>query len=192
MKKGILPTMACCFLILTACTSPNYGNEAPAAPIVEKKSTEVFSIYGVVMGITDDNQLQIKVSNPEEITSQGLNVNTEGIIEVGLAAVELSSLDAPGVQKLTQLLRSKLLNEDVLVDLPVDKKPMTNELLGFISFESENESITLLQDLLASEFTTNLIDASKLEQAKPILENIKQRSKGEITKILQEFNLLGK
>ncbi|MBQ0139535.1 MAG: hypothetical protein KBT36_09575 [Kurthia sp.] len=182
MKKLLIPLLTCT-LLLSACTSPNYGEdkETPYEPIVI--DTEVISMYGVVVEVTEDNQLKLKVNRPEEVEAQGIQVNSEGIVKVALAAVNSDKLNSEELSSLSQFLKSRVLHDEVLVEVP--KNEQLEEVEGYVSFTTDNDgNLLLLQDLLANEFFQELIDNEAVSQIKPYLDSIQSAAKDEIIKIL--------
>lgn len=183
MMKHILVTLSVA-LLLIGCSSPNYGDEKDLE-YTAIPSTEVVSLFGVVVGITEDNQLEIKVKKSEEVEDSGLQVNKDGIVKVALAATNISELNPEENEALHELLSSNILNEDVMVEI-ID--PQQNKLIeGFVSFAGENDSIVLIQDLLQYEFVTDLINNETLSSFKPHLKSLEERAKSEMLKM---FNLL--
>ena len=183
MKNLLIPILTSS-LLLSACTSPNYGEdkEIESEPI---SSTDVISMYGAVVAITDDNQLLIKVNKPEEIKSQGIQVNREGVVKVALAAVNTENLDSTEISALTTFLNSRILHDEVIVEIPNVAK--LNEIEGYVSFTSDNDNLILLQDMLDNEFVHDLIDSEAVSQIEPHLASIQDKAKVEIINILNNL-----
>lgn len=182
MKKLILVALSGA-LLLTACSSPNYGTHEEQED-TSTSSTDVVSLYGVVIAVTDDNQLEIKVNKPDEVENTGLEVNEDGIVKVALAATDMSGLNSEGNEALNSLLTTNILNEDVMIEV-VDPQQSKDIVEGFVSFANENDSIILLQDMIKSEFVSDLVNSEALNAIKPHLSSLQEIGKNEIKKMLK-------
>lgn len=182
MRKFLIPILTST-IFLSACTSPNYGEEKEIEYEPTINSTEVISMYGAVVAITDDNQLLIKVNKPEEIKAQGIQMNSDGVVKVALAAVNIENLDTTEQSTLKTLLNSRVLHDEVIVEVP--NLDQTKGIEGYISFASDFNNLVLLQDVLDNEFVHDLIDSEEISQIKPHLDSIQDKAKDEIIEILK-------
>ena len=108
--------------LLTACTAPEYAEieqsnqaiETPTHATVPIESTEILSYNGVVLDITDDNELMVKLDDPLSATAAGLSVNPEGVVKIALAAVTANEGESDQLNnQLSNLTLGKTISMDI-------------------------------------------------------------------------------
>lgn len=180
LKKLLI---ACCLiLLLSACKAPDYGSENTDDFVYEKADgTEVVTLNGIVVEVTDDNIIRIKVPKRGDLIEKGLHVNEEGIIDVALASISIPVNDLPFADETNQILKDMLLSKEIKVELPTlensgDTANSIKQLFGYISF-TENDVTYQVQDILLKEGLA-LLDQStpyvstQLEKLKEITNEI--------------------
>lgn len=174
-RKLIIPVVMASACVLGACESPKYNEEVVAEKqavqkqldkIVEENTTVVGSIEGVVVEVTKDNTLKIRMPRRDEETPGGLQVNPEGLMEVGF-----STLNLPINEKYHKALESYLLNKDVKFVIDHPQEITADKVLGQILLPTGegDKPYTLVQEYL---FKDGLIEVSP--QLTEIYEAVKR------------------
>lgn len=110
MKSLVVTTIATSFILLSGCSTPKYNKEVIKQPeqTYPQENILIGSLEGIVVEITESNTVRIRLSRDHGSVPEGIQVNPEGIIEVGFATLNL-----PIDEKYHQALETYLLNEKV-------------------------------------------------------------------------------
>lgn len=134
-------------LILPGCQTPDYGSEKESTEVFETSSgTEVATLNGYVVEVTEDNIIRIKVLKRGEMIQKGLQVNEEGVVKVALASVQLPTGNLPLSEEANAVLKNLLLNKEISLDvLGETAAPGQNsalkEVQGYIHLKDTDTSI---------------------------------------------------
>lgn len=176
MKRQLTILLLLAIFILAGCQTPNYGSEKEGTEVFNTTNgTEVATLNGYVVEVTEDNIIRIKVPKRGEMIQKGFQINDEGIVKVALASVQIPTGNLPLSEEANAVLKNLLLNKDISLDvLEETAAPGQNTALkvvqGYIHLEDTDTSIqeVLIENGLA------IIDknAPSIKSYMPELEKI--------------------
>jgi hypothetical protein len=148
-------------VLLIGCSSPDYSrNIAGYETSAEKQDMiELVTLYGMVVGITEDNQIRVDVPDRSFSTS-GVDIQQDQIIQVGLAALNIDALEATNQAELQRYLTDRLMGHDVMISLNEYSNP--EAISGYISVMGEDTVKSIQQELLNTDFS-KIINREEIE-----------------------------
>lgn len=144
LKRGqIVKKQICICAILgtflfSACKAPEYSSTEPVETI-NNNNTEVLTFNGNVVEVTENNVIRVRVPRKGDYIEDGLQLNTEGIIDVSLASIKTPLKDMPFADVVNDFTTELLQNQEIKIEVPKDELLSESSLITGYVYTEEND-----------------------------------------------------